>query len=149
MIDDDIMAHPFAEELKREAREAKAAADAFMRACQSGDVEALYQAVDWLNVTIDGWPRAMRKVARHVQSVSPDIQEAFAEVWRESKMLPLHVGDNRALCDAIRILLPPYHGPAVRLFRGAVQPSGAAEFTVCLGRRTLPLPRNSRATVRL
>jgi len=117
------MTHPFAEEIKREARADKAAADAFIRACQSGDAEALYQAVDGLNLTIDGWRRAMRKVTRHVQSVAPDIQEAFAEVWRGTKMLPLHVGDNRALCDAIRILLPPYHGPAVRLFRGA----GAAE----------------------
>src|SRR5215203_1819513 len=75
------MTHPFAEEIKREARADKAAADAFIRACQSGDAEALYQAVDGLNLTIDGWRRAMRKVTRHVQSVAPDIQEAFAEVW--------------------------------------------------------------------
>jgi hypothetical protein len=34
------------------------------------------------------------------------------------KMLPLTVGDHRALCDAARLSLPN-SGPAVRLFRGA------------------------------
>ena len=38
-------------------------------------------------------------------------------------MLPLSVGDHRALCNATSVLLPRYRGPAVRLFRGA----GAAE----------------------
>src|SRR4029077_9200884 len=36
-----------------------------------------------------------------------------------SKTLPRRVGDHRALCDAARVLLPKYRGPAVHLFRGA------------------------------
>jgi hypothetical protein len=65
----------------------------------------------------------MRKVARDVRAVSPQIQSAFQGEWIERKMLPLLVGDHRALCNAARLLLPKYSGPPVRLFRGA----GAAE----------------------
>ena len=34
-------------------------------------------------------------------------------------MLSLRVADHRALCDAARVLLPSYKGPAIRLFRGS------------------------------
>jgi hypothetical protein len=109
-----------AEELRKERRAAKTAADLFERACQTGDVAALYEAVDFINnFTIDGWTVAIRRVARKVRRVSPNIRSAFQDVWIQSKMLPLYVGDNRALCDAAKVLMPRYRGPAVRLFRGA------------------------------
>ena len=93
------------EEMRKERRAANAAAALFVRACQTGDVVALYEAVDLINhCTVDGWKVAMRTLARQVRAVSPKIQSAFLRVWMESKMLPLVVGDYRALCDAARVL---------------------------------------------
>jgi len=108
------------EQLRKEQRAEKTAADLFERACQMGDVAALYEAVDFINdCTVHGWTVAIRRVARKVRRVSPSIRSAFQDVWIQSKMLPLRVGDNRALCDAAKVLMPRYRGPAVRLFRGA------------------------------
>jgi hypothetical protein len=45
----------------------------------------LYRAVDMLNERVDAWRRAMGKVAT-LSRVSPEVQDAFLEVWIESKM---------------------------------------------------------------
>ena len=110
--------HPFAEELKRERREAREAADCFVRACQSGNAVTVRAGANLLDETVGSWTVAMRAVAKRVKSVSPDVQQAFLQIWIEHKNLPLTVGDL-PLCDAARVLLPSYRGPAVRLFRGA------------------------------
>jgi hypothetical protein len=107
---------PFAEERRRAAKDA---ADCFVRVCQIGKAEAVEGAAQLLDETVSGWTVAMRAVARRLQSVSPEVQQAFLSVWVEHKRLSPTVGDHRALCAAARILLPPYNGPAVRLFRGA------------------------------
>lgn len=95
-----------AENLRDEHGAAKAAADFFVSACQTGDVPAFFEAVSQINETVGGWLPAMRKVAREVHTVSPEIRSTFLNVWIESKMLPLRVGNHRALCDAARVLLP-------------------------------------------
>ena len=107
------------DEVRKERRAAKAAAASFVRACHSGDVEALNEAVDAINYSFEGWTCTLRKVAKEVREVSANIQSAFLNVWIESRMLPLRVVDHRALCVSARVLLPPYRGPALRLFRGA------------------------------
>jgi hypothetical protein len=110
----------FYETRREERRRDRAAAAMFVRACQTGDVEMMLEAVDQLNdLTVTGWTVAMRKLVREVSKVSPEIQAAFLPVWIESKMLPLRVYDHRALCAAVRVLLPQYRGPSVRVFRGA------------------------------
>jgi hypothetical protein len=110
----------FNEELRKERRVERIAALDFVRACQADDVNKFFQAVDFINErTVGGWTTAIRKFAREVRTVSPEIQSAFLRVWIESKMLPRRVGDHQALCDAARVLLPKYRGPAVHLFRGA------------------------------
>jgi len=111
------------EDFRRERRAEKNAAHLFTRACQSGDIPLFCEAVARIDETVNGWLVAMRKVAREVRAVSPQIQSAFQAVWIESKMLPRSVGNHRALCNAARLLLSKYSGPPVRLFRGA----GAAE----------------------
>ena len=111
-----------AEYLRRERRAEKDAALIFTPARQTGDIEIFDEAVDQIN-QVSGWLVAMRKVAREVRVVSPVIQSAFQLVWTKSKTLSLRVGDHRALCDAARLFLPKYTGPAVRLYRGA----GASE----------------------
>lgn len=111
----------FQEQLWEERRRARMVAGKFVRACQTGDCDAFYDAVDEIaEWTVGGWTVAMRKAARDLKEpVSPEIQSAFLVVWIKYKMLPLKVGDHRALCTALRLLLPPYRGPAVRLYRGA------------------------------
>jgi hypothetical protein len=52
--------------------------------------------------------------------VSSEIQNAFLEIWVESKVLPLRVGDRPALARALRLLMPGnYQGPSLTLYRGA------------------------------
>ena len=109
----------FAEELRNQRRAAKDAADCFVRVCQTGKAEAVEGAAQLLDETVSGWTVAIRAVGRRLQSVTPEVQQAFLPVWVQHKMLSLTVGDHRALCDAARILLPRYQGPAVQLFRGA------------------------------
>lgn len=106
--------------LAQERRDDLAVARAFSAACASGDVADFMEAVDYLNSrTVDGWRYAMLRVAR-LQAVSPEIRAAFLGVWIESKMLPLKVGDRRALAQALRVLMPSsYSGPALKLYRGA------------------------------
>jgi hypothetical protein len=108
------------EELRKEERARRTAAADFVRACQAGDVDKFNETVDFINErTVGGWTTAIRKLAREIRVVSPDIQFAFQRVWIGSKMLPRRVDDHPALCDAARVLLPKYRGPAVHLFRGA------------------------------
>lgn len=112
-------AHPFAKELGQERRTAKLTSNAFVRACQPGNAAELRELVGQFSVHVGCWTAAIRAVARRLRSLSPKIQKAFLGIWIESKMLGLSVDDHRALCDAARVLLPSYRGPAVRLFRGA------------------------------
>jgi len=103
-----------------ERRADRAAARAFVSACQSGDAMALLHAVDLINHTsVDGWRLAMRGVGR-LSGVDQAIRHVFLHVWIESKTLARRVGDKRALAAALRVLMPGnYRGPALRLFRGA------------------------------
>jgi hypothetical protein len=110
----------YADAMRRERRDNRAGAKAFATACARGDVEAFWEAVDFLNDwTVDGWRLAMKQLAR-MSAVTAEIQQAFLNLWIESKMLPLRVGDRRVMADALRILMPGnYHGAPMRLFRGA------------------------------
>ena len=96
-----------------------AAVEDFVAACQRNDAEALWAAVVSLNQgSIDGWTLAMCRIADEVDKVSPAIQELFLVVWIAMTWLPLCVRDDATLSVALRVLLPPYDGPAVTLFRG-------------------------------
>jgi hypothetical protein len=110
----------FRERIKEERRADRVAAKAFVRVCMTGDADLVEVAASLLDAeTITGWTIAIRKIAREVSEVSPDVRSAFLSVWIQRKMLPLTVGDHRALCTAARVLMPPYSGPPLRLFRGA------------------------------
>jgi hypothetical protein len=80
----------------------------------------MLRAVDRINAfSTGGWTEAMRMIAREVPKVTSEIQQWFLWVWVQSKMLPLTVGDHKALCAAARVLMPAYNGGPVHLFRGA------------------------------
>jgi hypothetical protein len=110
----------FREKIKEERRADRRAAMAFVWACRTGNADMVDGAAHLLNEeTVTGWTIAIRKIAREVSEVSPDVRSAFLSIWIQTKMLPLTVRDHRALCTAARVLLPPYSGPPLRLFRGA------------------------------
>jgi hypothetical protein len=96
------------------------AAIAFVDACHHNDVRELVDAVAMLGrVTTDGWTMAIRGVVDEVREVSAEIRDTFLTVWMAYTRLSLCVRDDAALSVALRVLLPPYDGPPVQLFRGA------------------------------
>jgi hypothetical protein len=107
------------EYLREERCDSRLAAKAFVHVIKTDRVDLLPNAVDFLNETVGSWTIAIRKIAREVTEASPAMQSAFLSIWIKSNVLPLRVGDHRALCTAARVLLPRYRGPAVHLFRGA------------------------------
>ena len=90
---------------------------AFAQAIMASDRERLCAAIEELE-THCLWPQAIR-LCTHLTSVPADMQDALLEVWT-------HCGDalrggaasDLIWVDALRVLLPPYTGPAVPLFRG-------------------------------
>lgn len=112
---DDIKAR-----IAADARNDRRAAQAFIRACESGDADQFREAAHLISeFSLDGWRLAFIKVAK-LGSVSDEIKNAFLNVWIESKMLPLRCGNRRAMADALRVLMPPYRAKApMQLFRGA------------------------------
>jgi hypothetical protein len=109
----------FRSRLIEERRQAKQAADAFVRFCKEDRADLLSDAAHWLHECSDeAWRLAMTKVAR-LQNVSADVQSAFLNIWIETKMLPLTVGNRRVMADALHVLMPcNYSGPPLTLCRG-------------------------------
>jgi hypothetical protein len=109
----------FAENLRQERRRDRALANSVVRAALTGDVSAFDVAVHQLReFSVFGWRIVARKIARKTFMVSPDIQSAFQQHCIDSKSIAREVDDDRALMKMLRVLLPPYRGPAMRLFRG-------------------------------
>jgi hypothetical protein len=106
--------------LAQERRTDRSGARPFEAACRTGDTQAFFRAVDFINQrTIDGWRLAMRRVSR-LPAVSQEIRSAFLDVWIQMKMLPARVGDRRTLAEALKVLMSPV-GPSspMTLYRGA------------------------------
>jgi hypothetical protein len=98
----------------------RACADEFVRACKLDDPRLLLEAADNLinKAPCRGWDIALRKIGREIHvPLSAETWSAFLKVWSETQNLGL--SNNPVLCSALRVLLPPYQGPAVQLFRGA------------------------------
>ena len=92
---------------------------ALVEACRRGDAEGFYELAYPYDEYPNFWPRALRAIVRDISEVTPDIQDAFLQVWVQTKMLGLRVDNNRMLCRALRVLMPGFKGEAVRPFRGA------------------------------
>jgi hypothetical protein len=107
--------------IRDQRAQARAAAKGFIEACQSGDVDRFEAAagllVDNPEARSATWTTMFRQVAQ-LRSVHESIQQAFQLLWVESR-LSSRCASNDAQLDALRVLLIPYKGPAVRLFRGA------------------------------
>jgi len=110
----------FRQQVMQERRRTREHAVAVVEACKAGHAERFYH----LAYPYDDWPSgfwtpALRIIARSVSKVTPEIQAAFQQIWIETKMLNMRCDDHRALCQALRILMPKYNGPELRLYRGA------------------------------
>jgi hypothetical protein len=94
----------------------------FVNAAKMGDLDALvstpFEDLDQGAIHGAGWPAAMRAISR-LGSVPNKTRRAFLRLYvRYGDHLRQEAGDDIALINGFRSLLPPYTGPAVRLYRG-------------------------------
>jgi hypothetical protein len=101
--------------LKQERKQNRQRVAHLMKAIERNDWRRVYD-----NMTADmfPWAMALSQLAK-LQDVPAEIQETFQSAWIETKTVPAQVNNHRLVCAALRVMLPPYTGPAVRLFRGA------------------------------
>jgi len=99
-------------------RKESAAVKEFVEAALSADGERFYNAL----ITVDKempwvWSRCMRAMAR--VSCSDEFRRVFLQIYLQSgDHISTEVGDDLALVDGLRSLLPVYDGPARTLYRG-------------------------------
>ena len=105
--------------IKERDRQKSAHAKALVDVCKRGDAERFYCLACPRDEYSDFWPIAIRGIERSVVEVTPEVQQAFREVWIETKMLRSAVDNHPALCKTLRILIPKYTGDGLRLYRGA------------------------------
>jgi len=98
----------------------RAAIQEFVDACLGTDVEAFRYATVGLSdeaVSPLAWRYAMEAIAITQPRMAPELQHWFSIFW-VSMPIAACVVDEDLLRSALRVLLPPYCGPAVRLYRG-------------------------------
>jgi hypothetical protein len=100
-------------------RERNMVAD-FVNGVRDGDKHLMYVGIADLVKYADSalWCRALRQVAQ-LGPIQEASRLAFMEQWVEcGDTLRAAVSNDLVLADALRHLLPPYCGPALRLYRG-------------------------------
>jgi hypothetical protein len=98
----------------------RAAIQEFVDACRGTDVEAFrYATVGLSNEGISplAWRYAMQAIALIQPRMVPELRHWFSLFWF-SMPVAACVVDEDILRSALRVLLPPYCGPAVQLYRG-------------------------------
>ena len=98
----------------------RAAIQEFVDACRGTDVEAFrYATVGLSNDGISplAWRYAMQAIALTQPRMAPELRHWFSLFWF-SMPVAAYVVDEDILRSALRVLLPPYCGPAVQLYRG-------------------------------
>jgi hypothetical protein len=89
-----------------------------VRAVGTDDLELLYSAFERLHQNLL-WPDAMRALRQAGARASPRMQREFIEIYFEHG-----IGVHRQLLSdadavgALRLLVPPYEGPSMQLYRG-------------------------------
>lgn len=69
------------------------------------------------------WPAAMRAVV-DLGTAHPAAQEQFLRIWMRvggGSVLVDQIGDADLMVAALRVLLPPYNGPIMKLYRGQMR----------------------------
>lgn len=103
----------------QQRRSDKKAAMTFVEACKAGDAERVYDLAEYLGEeTLSGWSIAIRKIANERPDLSPHVREALLAYWAQHKGSAMG-SDYRALRIALQLMMPPYSGSAMRVYRGA------------------------------
>lgn len=102
-----------------EARERKAVDD-FVEGAVTGDLERMCDSFDGLRYAVHeggGWAAALWRVS--TLTVPETTKQFFLQVvLRDGDTLRQDVGDDRALVQGLRALLPNYSGPGLTVYRG-------------------------------
>jgi hypothetical protein len=102
-------------ERREERRAMKVAAANFIRAAETNDPYLAAASLEHGAACIGFWKQVLRQGC----TVHPDLRPSFLRHWEESgDSLRSTLDDDLLLLDLLRLLLPPYVGPAVELFRG-------------------------------
>jgi hypothetical protein len=106
-------------ELRREERtRERTAATSFVQAVVDGDVNALSKAVAQVDVNFV-WRPTLRALIRRSVAGSEELRLHFLDTYvARGNHIRQEVGDDFLVADALRLLLPVYQGPGLRLFRG-------------------------------
>jgi len=104
-------------EIREQEAKTREAIKSFISAVTANEQERLYDALGKLEI-LGGLTRAFRRVALLTQ-VAPELQVAFLKLWMEAgDSIRSNVTDDIVLLNALRVLLPRYNGPSMRLYRG-------------------------------
>lgn len=91
--------------------------DEFVQSAIKGDARAFRKALETI-CNREHMAPAIRAVSR-LLSVPNAIKDAFLQAWlSQGDGIRQRAGSDRELIRAMRILLPPYNGPAMQLYRG-------------------------------
>ncbi len=89
----------------------------FVRSAQSGDLVAFCDALDPVE-ELGCWQPAFRALVKG-GIVHPELRARFPAWWAEGGDGTRQAVDNDGLLfDALRLLMPPYKGPSLTLYRG-------------------------------
>jgi len=104
-------------EFKKERDREKAALQAVEQAIRTANRELFGHGLAAVDSSFI-WRRALLRVTRRA-AVPDEIRQYFLECWlRYGDHIRQEVGDDHLLIRSLRVLLPPYTGPAVLLYRG-------------------------------
>lgn len=101
-----------------DALERKALAQ-FVQAVRLGDLPMVVELFGLIDEEIrDGWRRAFLRLAK-IDRVTDEMQTCWLRInLKFGDHIRQEVGNDRLLICVLRVLLPPYRGPAMTLFRG-------------------------------
>lgn len=116
-----MVASVFEERVRDAEREARTALKNFVDGAAAGDPRQMFSAfssLDYGEHDGGGWRRAFARVSR-LRSVPDVTRQFFRKVYLDyGDHIRQETGDDLVFTDGLRALLPPYKGPAIRLYRG-------------------------------
>jgi hypothetical protein len=102
--------------IAKEQCEARQAAEYFFHVVETGRDDLLVGAAAGVSET-SSWREAAKLVTR-LPAPSDEIKGAFEAAWVMSKPIASLIRDRRLLAKMLKLLLPGYPGPALKIFRG-------------------------------
>jgi len=110
---DDLLRH-IAEQNRRDRKVPRA----FVRAILADDPEGLVASLEELETSLFGWRRAFQQIAK-LEAVPIGMKDRMLALWcHHGDTLRGEIGHDMTLVKALRVLLPPYDGPGLTVYRG-------------------------------